>query len=63
MVSHRRPSCPLAESSPYFLRKLWLPLLSVGVIIALQDHHVPGILDSISFISQEVHGSTVGHCG
>lgn len=59
MVSPRRPSCLLSESSSYSLQKLWLPSLSMEVIIAINDHHVPGILDTISFISREVCGSTV----
>lgn len=29
------------------------------VITAINDHHVPGILDTLSFISREVRGSTV----
>lgn len=57
MVSRRRPARPLAESSPYFLQKLWLPSLSMEMIIAIHDYHVPGIRDTISFISQEKPGS------
>ncbi|XP_030874275.1 phospholipase B1, membrane-associated-like [Leptonychotes weddellii] len=33
---------------------------SVEAIVAIIDHCVPGILDTVSFTSQEVHGSTEG---
>lgn len=63
-LSHMRPSCPLSESSDSLLpAEAIIPSFFLEVLIAVNNHHVLGILHTISFISQEVRGSTVSHYG